>query len=84
MDGRCFTDCEGAACTGTRDHCSEDEFCRPDWQPRPFCDGDEDCEESHESDCAPLVEESRSWYRMKAVRREKQGDDAGKANKGSR
>ena len=39
VGGRCLPDCaDGGSCESTADYCAEDEFCRPDWRPRPFCD----------------------------------------------
>ncbi|UJR78844.1 hypothetical protein [Sandaracinus amylolyticus] len=45
VDDRCLPDCSSAARTcGAGSYCApEDSFCRPDWEPEPFCDEDSDC-----------------------------------------
>lgn len=44
VDGRCFADCSGGgSCTETGSLCSDDDFCRPDIFPKPFCTGDTEC-----------------------------------------
>lgn len=45
VDGRCLPDCSGAGRTcAAGSYCAmEDQFCRPDWEPEPFCEVDADC-----------------------------------------
>lgn len=45
LDGRCLPDCRpvGRTCEAGSYCEAEDQFCRPDWQPQPFCDEDSDC-----------------------------------------
>jgi len=47
VDGRCLDDCRGApsSCASST-FCAADDFCRPDWQPTPFCTVDADCDQS--------------------------------------
>ncbi|MEM7608551.1 MAG: hypothetical protein AAF411_24620 [Myxococcota bacterium] len=44
VDARCLPDCAGSSsCGNGADYCAEDSFCRPDWNPPPFCSRDSDC-----------------------------------------
>lgn len=44
VGGRCLADCRSATCSSASDACGVDAFCRPSWEPRPFCASDADCE----------------------------------------
>ena len=43
VDGRCLPNCRSASCSGASDSCGVDEFCRPTWEPSPFCTTDAQC-----------------------------------------
>lgn len=45
IDGRCLPGCDapGSSCVAGSYCAMEDELCRPDWAPEPFCDEDSDC-----------------------------------------
>ncbi|MCS6798091.1 MAG: hypothetical protein NZ898_06130 [Myxococcota bacterium] len=47
VDGRCLADCRATDRCAAGAVCAEDEFCRPDWAPRPFCTTDAQCAEGH-------------------------------------
>ncbi len=48
VDGRCFADCRGSeTCDSAKEHCSDDDFCRPNWQGQAFCEDDGDCAMGH-------------------------------------
>lgn len=53
VEGRCLADCRGTStCSDPQDACNDaDDFCRPDWQPSGFCDGNEDCDQAAGSVC---------------------------------
>jgi hypothetical protein len=43
VDERCLVDCEGSSACAGGEYCAEDDFCRPAWQPEPFCTTDLQC-----------------------------------------
>ncbi len=43
VDGRCLSDCRTSTCVGASDTCGADQFCRPTWEPHPFCTTDTQC-----------------------------------------
>lgn len=47
VNARCLPDCEGSpASCDTGSYCGPDDFCRPDWEPTPFCTVDGDCDQT--------------------------------------
>ena len=43
VDGRCLDDCATTMMCDTGEYCGEDDFCRSDWKPEPFCTRDGQC-----------------------------------------